>query len=50
MEFFDTIDTFMELNCDDPKEVADLMAWHLARIFRGTFIRKLEREVEKLKS
>lgn len=31
-------------------EVAELMAWHLAKIFRATLKKKLKREVEKLKA
>ena len=60
MIFFDTADILIDPDFDKPKgasidyenpnKVAELMAWHLARIFRATFKRKLEREVEKVKS
>jgi len=39
-----------EIDYENPKEVAELMAWHLARIFRAAFKDKMEREVEKLKN
>ncbi len=39
-----------EIDYENSKEVAEQMAWHLARIFRATFRDKLEMEVEKLKN
>lgn len=63
MDFFNTADLIndilinpdfnkprgAEIDYEDPKEVAEFIAWHLARIFRATFREKLIKEVEKLK-
>ena len=38
-----------EIDYEKPEEVAELVAWHLAKIFRATFKKKLNMEVEKLK-
>ena len=63
MDFFNTIDLMDDILIDpdfdkpkgagidyeNPNEVAELTAWHLAKIFRATFRKKLDREAEKLK-
>lgn len=63
MDFFNTVDPVDDIlivpdsdeprgagiDYENPNEVAELTAWHLAKIFRATFKKKLDREVEKLK-
>jgi hypothetical protein len=64
MDFFDTTDFSDDIltnpdfdkpqgapiDYENPNEVAELMAWHLARIFRATFRKKLKREIGKLEN
>ena len=64
MDYFNTVDLMDDILIDpdfdkprgggidyeNPDEVVELMAWHLARIFKATFRKKLDKEVGKLKS